>query len=617
MKHKLLPLILGALVLSGCGRYELTKITGGADIDPFSFTGNSVVPELAIDGKRDEEQWTQGEYTTMEYTFTYKNYLSKLPYQYSFTVYRGERELFVFYKVFDCNIVTYGNDNGSSVSYSDSCELYLDTQLNGGQKPQTDDYQIDLGVHGKTRMLVGNGSGWSTWSGIVQYETYMEGTMNDEMDIDNFYCIEMAIPYKQIGITREQEIGVTFGIVDRYEEAGASTNKMWYGTTYAGHYGNPQVPSTYFILGKNEIKVPPVPEYEPSEDQTQYATTTATIEGSVCDGDTFEEITFKISKKDNIITCLSTTEEKWPEREGICLLFDFDDQVRGTRDENTIILRGYPGARSIKDFYKYPNIGLSKSTLNVKIDDHSLFVSFDISKYVVEGYTSVNFCGSSISMDGQVTQKVMKIGEHKMNQSDIATWAKVTKDNVVEIPEKGKPYDIDDDATEYIAGTDITIPNVQVGDIDLGEHTIKAARDENKVTVLVHNEIDWVSNEELMICLDLGKADRTARDGSTLILRCYPELNSIEGYFMFPNVSTPRTSLRVYYYKQDIKIIVDISTIVQGINEYVDEGVGFACAVMNATGHAVLQYCYVGTQELKTNPSEWPRLGANNTILGE
>lgn len=616
MKKKMF-LSMIALLLTGCTQFQPTKIQGGTDIDPFDFQGNSLVSELSIDGLKTEDQWKQGEYTSQEYVFTYKNKLTGDPYNYSFIIYRGTSELFVFYKVYDCNICTYGNDNGSSVSYSDECELYLDTKLDGGSAPQSDDYQIDLGVHGKTRVLCGNGNGWSAWNGIVQYETYIDGTLNSgDNDVDNYYCIEMSIPYKQIGITRDQDIGITLGICDRYTESGSNSNKQWYGVTLNGHFGNPQDPSSYFVLKKNSLELPPVPEYDPAEDKTVYANNCEMkISASSKSGEDYPEITYKIGRKDTVVSILVTTMEKWPEHVGVCFLLDFEDPNRGSRDGNTIIVRAYPGSHSLLDFYKYPNVGLNKKDLTIKINDNSCFISFDFDNYMKGDYKNINFCASSITMDSsRATVSVLSIDGTLLNQGELKTYGRLTPTNIVEYDSIDKEYDKNSDTTTYTEGVNMTLPEKTVLGQQTSSKTISIARNGNIVTVLILNSSKWQAVEQIMISMDLGAGDRTSRDLATSILRFYPGNGSIHDFFLYPNTGLDKTIPVFDYYKNATKVTIDLSKYTDKISGYTENGVGIAVTLCDSDSK-VICYCAYNDVELSANPSTWPRLAANNTLM--
>ncbi|MGI6713533.1 MAG: sugar-binding protein [Bacilli bacterium] len=615
MKKRKFSFLFSLLILSSC-YYQITPITWGEDVDPFAFEGNFENSELNIDGLKLEEQWNEGEYTTGEYIFTYKNYLSNEPYQYSFIIYRGIKELFIFFKVFDCNIVTYGNDGGSSVSFSDGCELYLDTNLDRASKPQNDDFQINLGVHGKTRILRGNGSGWSAWNGIVQYESYVVGTINNESDIDQYYCIEMSISYKQIGITRNQEIGVTCGIVDRYMESGGSTNKKWYGTTINGHFGNPQDPSTYFILGKNTLSLPPVPEYIASEDHFPYASNIEMkIPATTYNEENFEEITYHIGREGSRVTALATTENKWPEFEGICFSFDFGNPLRGSRDQNTIIIRAYPGARSFLDFYRYPNIGLNKCDLDFKVNEYSAYVSFDFTPFQVEGYEKVNFCASSIYITGNVTVKVLQIGTNTLNQSELHTYGQLSLENQVELPENTQQYNPVTDTTSYIPNTNLHLPAQTLDGEELATKTFKVSRVNQTLTILCQNADIWSPSELIMLCFDFGAPTRTTRDSTTAILRFSPKKGVLRDLFFYSNIVQSKACVQASYYQKDTKLVIEITPLIENIEAYTDYGVGFAAAVCRYDNQAVLGYCYNGEKQLDTNPSLWLRLSATNTVI--
>ena len=214
--------------------YTPDKKPGGGQ---FDFDGNYVAPELTIDGKGDDEQWKN---VPVLATFGHGNAATV-------KAYRGNDALFFFFEVEDTILLTDGNANDDSVTRSDSIEIYLDTLADGGLKPQNDDYQINLGIHGKTRIMQGSGSGWGNWNGLIDYEVFLDGTLNDGVEAtDKGYSVEVMIPYTQIGIEKKDTIGVSFGQVDKYGLGSSSgTDWDWYGWTFDGVLCEPQTPDNY------------------------------------------------------------------------------------------------------------------------------------------------------------------------------------------------------------------------------------------------------------------------------------------------------------------------------------------------------------------------------------
>lgn len=219
--------------------------------DNFDFDGNYENPELTIDGLGNDEQWKDA--TTLT---TYGNTASGKD-AVSVRVYRGESALFFLFEVSDSVLLTQGVTNDDAVTHGDSIELYLDTLADGGRTPQSDDYQINLGIHGKTRIMQGAGGQWGSWNGLIDYEVALNGTLNDgDEATDTGYSVEVMIPYAQIMIEKDDTIGIALGQVDKVRTEDAATGSLegpwnWYGWTYKGTAVNPQVPDQYILLDKD------------------------------------------------------------------------------------------------------------------------------------------------------------------------------------------------------------------------------------------------------------------------------------------------------------------------------------------------------------------------------
>lgn len=612
MKKYLLSLVSILLLAFS---FSCSNSTLKADIDPFDYEGNFEISELTIDGKMDEEEWTTSEYVTPEYTFGYKSKIDNETYNYSLRVYRGERELYVFYAVEDRNLLSYGEDNGTNVSYSDSCELYINTEFDDAVMPQTDDYQINMGIHNRTRVAVGNGSGWSTSSGIIQYEVVLDGTLNDENDVDKGYTLEMCIPYKQIGIDRNKEFGITFGVVDRYLSSGSMASKMWYGVNISGHFGSPQNPSAYFTLKKNTIEIPPVDEYILSEDNTNYIENhSLTIASGTLNDQTHDSIKLDVSRKENIITILGSTENKWKEHTGLFLLFDFGDYTRGSRDENTYCLRVYPGSRSIKDFYKYPNIGVAQTCLTIQMDDNHVYVSLDIDKLLTGFVGNVNFAAASIENQNQVIVSQLNADGRLVDQTNVSSFVQITADNtIVEYIDPYK-YDSSNDKTNYIDNLTISTSRVTNESDTFSKIDYKLNREENTISILCESEDNWHINELLMLCFDLGSNDRTAYDSETLILRFYPLTGSIKDFYSYPNTGLNLSNVTIYKNSKQAKVIVDLNEAITSNSNYVEDGIKLGIAVAHKNQAKVLEFATFNNLTQTSNLTTWPSIKNDNTI---
>ena len=212
--------------------------------DQFDFDGNYTPPELTIDGLKNEEQWNNASQTL---TFGSTN-------QTTMQIYRGKDALFCFFSVKDPDIETVGNNNGDDVTHGDSVEVYFDFKNDGSSKPASDDIQLNIGAHGKTRIFVGSNGQWGSWNGLLDYEIHLLGTLNDPTDVDEGYNIEVMIPYSQVGIEQNSVYGVACGHVARGTD---STNPdlqyTWGGLVYEGSFVDPQVPRSYIVFMGNKF----------------------------------------------------------------------------------------------------------------------------------------------------------------------------------------------------------------------------------------------------------------------------------------------------------------------------------------------------------------------------
>lgn len=225
--------------------YQPDKQPGGGQ---FDYDGNYSNPELTIDGKGDDEQWR-----TAPTIATYgRNDAVNVK------VYRGEEALFFLFDVQDKVLLTQGVTNDDAVTHGDSIELYLDTKADGGTHPQSDDFQINLGIHGKTRIMQGSGSNWGTWNGLIDYEVDLKGgTLNNgAAEDDTGYTVEVMVRYRDIMIEKDDTIGIAFGQVDKWQQNDAPAGSEdgpwnWYGWTYNGVYVEPQNIDNYILIDKN------------------------------------------------------------------------------------------------------------------------------------------------------------------------------------------------------------------------------------------------------------------------------------------------------------------------------------------------------------------------------
>lgn len=236
-----------ALFLVACGQtttvdgttfYDYSYTKEKTD-DQFDFEGNYLPPELTVDGVMDEEEWLN--HASSEITFG-----NELRAQVRF--YRGDRALYAFFTVEDETLRVLSENGGDDVNKGDSIELYLNIRNDDATRPQSDDIQINIGINGKTRLLSAGDGSWGSWNGLIDFAINLEGTLDQGDDTDIGYTMEVMIPYAQIGMEKDDVIGIALGHVDK---SGANnvalTDYRWEGFVYESEFVDPQNPSKYVI----------------------------------------------------------------------------------------------------------------------------------------------------------------------------------------------------------------------------------------------------------------------------------------------------------------------------------------------------------------------------------
>ena len=183
--------------------------------------------KYSVDGKAQDSIWSQ----TKEYAFSNGGTIRH---------YFAEEGIYFFFDIKDSLVCA----EGKAAYLNDSVGIYLDTKMNGGTKPQTDDYQITTDVAGNMRFLVGTGSGWKyqdndALSGVQ----IVDGKLNEKA---TGYCLEVFIPWADLGLKVAPEaMNVTYDNVHwngvTKSDGKRRTNWFVYGT-------DPQSPDTYITI---------------------------------------------------------------------------------------------------------------------------------------------------------------------------------------------------------------------------------------------------------------------------------------------------------------------------------------------------------------------------------
>ena len=227
--------------------YVVQKEASGAQ---FDFAGNYVAPELAIDGVRNDEYifvvngcTPLAEVENARESSFYAEYVENgWEGAVSVWAYRGETAMYFFFQVLDTTLEASATSPGDAVTHEDSVEIYLDPLMDGGNYPHMDDIQLNIGLSGYTRKMLGTGSQWGTYSALMDFEIMTFGTLNDRTDVDSGYTVEVMLPYAQINanMTKETPVGIAFANVTR-----ANGDDEWVGVE---QYDNVQTPSKYYVL---------------------------------------------------------------------------------------------------------------------------------------------------------------------------------------------------------------------------------------------------------------------------------------------------------------------------------------------------------------------------------
>lgn len=205
--------------------------------NPFDFPGNTVNPEVVIDGRNDDELWQDPSVTHTQFSSC------------EVSILRRPTAIYLFFKVHDVTPYSYVDQGAADeVTHSDSIEFYLDTKLARLNSPQANCYQVNLGRDSRTRILEGSGGIWYAWTAMYTFEV-REGYGVEE----EYYFVEAMLPLAQMNASASDDMGIAFGLVDRTVEENKDLDGYftWSGMTYKGTFVDPQIPSTYLVLRAN------------------------------------------------------------------------------------------------------------------------------------------------------------------------------------------------------------------------------------------------------------------------------------------------------------------------------------------------------------------------------
>jgi len=156
---------------------------------------------------------------------------------------RNTEALLVGITVTDSQLNASITSRDGSVWNEDSIEWFIDTLNNGGSNDPNTAYMLPDDYHGIINVLNtqydsrGSISGVpsSAWNGSWQSYVKINGTINNNADIDNGYTIEIKIPWTSLGYTSAPSDNTTvrFSIAINDKDASGITSLMWPNITAA------------------------------------------------------------------------------------------------------------------------------------------------------------------------------------------------------------------------------------------------------------------------------------------------------------------------------------------------------------------------------------------------
>lgn len=216
-------LLLLCLCIAGC-RSVPDDYVPQANANPFTAETGYKKPEINLDGVLDEKEWDCLQ------AFTFGDEISA-----SVKAFYGETGLCIGAEVSDPELWAIS----SQVYDNSSFELYLDYSGKGGSQPENEQVQIFIDVNEKSLTRRGNGGKWHEDSLIKNYAVKVNGTVGT-IDPNNGYCVELFIPYSQMGGAPQVDYGIAFGLVGCRD----NVRQLWRGAPGV----NVQSPETYLRL---------------------------------------------------------------------------------------------------------------------------------------------------------------------------------------------------------------------------------------------------------------------------------------------------------------------------------------------------------------------------------
>ncbi|MBW7997664.1 MAG: hypothetical protein FVQ81_14035 [Candidatus Glassbacteria bacterium] len=139
-----------------------------------------------------------------------------------------EKYLYVAYEVADKYLVGHQYERDHKALYKDDMiEVLIDPRLDRTDEWLEDDIVYHVNILGQVKDDRGTPEGRSdaTWNSEALFAVSFDGTLNDSSDTDRGFCVELAVPWQEIGKSPAE--GVRLGINFAAGDAEGPDEHLW------------------------------------------------------------------------------------------------------------------------------------------------------------------------------------------------------------------------------------------------------------------------------------------------------------------------------------------------------------------------------------------------------
>jgi Carbohydrate family 9 binding domain-like len=139
-----------------------------------------------------------------------------------------ENHLYIAYEVADRYLEGYQTERDHRALYKDDMiEVLLDPRKDATDLWLEDDIVYHINILGQVKDDRGTPEGISDagWQSEALFDVTLQGSLNDSTDLDRGFCVELAVPWEEIGL--EPLAGVTLGINFAVGDAEGADENLW------------------------------------------------------------------------------------------------------------------------------------------------------------------------------------------------------------------------------------------------------------------------------------------------------------------------------------------------------------------------------------------------------